>query len=370
MNLAIIRWRIAETGGAERFIFDIAKALDERGIEVTLIAEECARAAAFTGRFIELAKSKGGRSQRYRRFQASVGDVLARNRFSLVQTHERLLTADIFRAGDGVHGAWFERLAKSRPWWRRVGMNLDPMHRMYRQTELKMARESDMIFVANSALVARELRQWLDVPDERIRVIENGVDLEHFSPATPQERAAARVRLAIDPEGPVAAYVGSGFERKGAFQLIRALAEPNLRDLTLIIAGRDKARNTLIGLADRLGVSNRVVVTGALIDVRSVLHGADLFVLPTLYDPMPNAALEALASGLPVVTTADAGIADAIAETGAGKVTSRDPEALADAIAAVLGDLGAARQAALALRPRLALPQAVAKWLELYGALS
>ena len=77
MNLAIIRWRIAPSGGAERFIFDIAKALDERGIEVTLIAEECARAAAFTGRFIELAKSKGGRSQRYRRFQASVGDVLA-----------------------------------------------------------------------------------------------------------------------------------------------------------------------------------------------------------------------------------------------------------------------------------------------------
>ncbi len=370
MNLAIIRWRIASSGGAERFIFDIAKALDERGIEVTLIAEQCARAAAFAGRFIELAKSKGGRSQRYRRFQASVGEVLAGNSFSLVQTHERLLTADLYRAGDGVHGAWFDRLKKSRPWWRRVGMNFDPMHRLYRQTELRMARESDMIFVANSALVARELHDWLDLPAARVRLIENGVDLEHFTPATPEERTAARARLGIGTAGPVAAYVGSGFERKGAFQLVRALAEPGLGDLTVVIAGRDKARNSLVGLADRLGVANRVVVTGALDDVRTVLRGADLFVLPTLYDPMPNAALEALASGLPVVTTPDAGIADAIKDSGAGRVAARDPEALASAIAAVIGDLDAARQAALALRPRFALGETVAKWFDLYDELS
>jgi UDP-glucose:(heptosyl)LPS alpha-1,3-glucosyltransferase len=112
------------------------------------------------------------------------------------------------------------------------------------------------------------------------------------------------------------------------------------------------------------------MVTGPLGDVRSVLHAADIFVLPTLYDPMPNAALEALASGLPVVTTNDAGIADAINDTGAGKVTPRDPEALADAMAAVLGDWATARQAALALRPRFALSGTVAKWLDLYGELS
>ena len=370
MNLAIIRWRIASSGGVERFIFDIAEALGERGVEVTLIAEECAQAAAFAGRFVELPKSKGNRSQRYRRFQASVGEVLSRNRFSLVQSHERLLTADLYRAGDGVHAAWFDRLKKSRPWWRGAGMNLDPMHRLYRETEARMAHESNMIFVANSALVARELHDWLDLPETRIRLIENGVDLDRFTPPEPQERAAARGALGIDGEGPVVSYVGSGFERKGAFQLVRAMAEPSLRDATAVIAGRDKAERALIGLVDRLGLSSRVVVTGPLGDVRSALRAADLFVLPTLYDPMPNAALEALASGLPVVTTADAGIADAIAESGAGKVTTRDPEALADAIAAVLGDLGAARQAALALRPRFALRETVAKWLELYDELS
>lgn len=370
MNLVIIRWRIASSGGVESFIFDIADALDQRGVEVTLISEQCDQSATFKGRFIKLPISRGTRSQKYRRFQASVGEAIARNRFGLVQSHERLLTADLYRAGDGVHAAWFDRLKKSRPWWRGVGMNVNTMHNLYRDIELKMARESDMIFVANSTLVARELHDWLDLPAARIRLIENGVDLNYFTPAAPQQRVDARAALGIDSTGPVACYVGSGFERKGAFQLVRALADPSLQDVTAVIAGRDKAERMLIGLAKRLGLSNRLVVTGPLSDVRSVLHAADIFVLPTLYDPMPNAALEALASGLPVVTTADAGIADAIDDTGAGKVTTRDPEALADAMAAVFGDLAIARQAALDLRPRFALSETVAKWLELYGELS
>lgn len=370
MNLAIIRWRIASSGGAERFIFDIASALAQRGVEVTLIAEECAQAADFAGRLVELPKSTGSRSRRYRRFQAAVSDVLARDGFTLIQSHERLLTADIYRAGDGVHAAWFERLRKVRPWWRGIGMEFDPMHRLYRETEMRMARESDMIFVANSALVAGELRDWLDLPASRIRLIENGVDLEKFAPPSPQQRRAARAALGIDGAGPVACYVGSGFERKGAFQLVHALMDPNLGELTAVVAGRDKAAGRLIQLADSLGLADRVVVTGPVGDVRSVLHAADLFVLPTLYDPMPNAALEALATGLPVVTTPDAGIADAIKDSGAGRVSVRDPEAVAEAMAAVLGELESAGRAARALRERFALRDTVAKWLDLYGELS
>lgn len=370
MNLAIVRWRIAATGGAERFIFGIAEALAERDIEVTLIAEESGRAAAFRGRHIELPHFRGSRSRRFRAFQNSVAEALAGNAFDLVQSHERVLSADIFRAGDGVHAAWFDRLQRSRPWWRRAAMKAEALHRLYMETERRMARETEMIFVANSALVARELRDWLDVPDSRVRVIENGVNLARFAPATAEQRASARARLGLREEGPVVSYVGSGFERKGAFQLVRALADPALRDVTALIAGRDRAQGSLMRLIGRLGLSGRVLATGPVDDVRAILHAADLFVLPTMYDPMPNAALEALASGLPVVTTADAGIAEAIDETGAGKVTSREPEALAHAVSETLGRLPEARAAALALRPRFELSRAVGRWLDLYRDLS
>ncbi|MDX1486335.1 MAG: glycosyltransferase family 4 protein [Alphaproteobacteria bacterium] len=370
MNLAIVRWRIAGSGGVERFIFDIARALGARGVEVTLISEPFERRDLFPGRTLELPRMRGSRGRRYRNFQRAVAERLAANAFTLVQSHERLLTADLYRAGDGVHAAWVDRLKRSRPWRRRLGMGLNPMHRLYMETERRMVSETDMIFVANSALVARELGDWLGLAGSRIRLIENGVDLDRFAPAAPEARAAARAALGLEGHGPVLAYVGSGFERKGAFHLIRALAMPELAGVSAIVAGRDKASGALRDLVGRLGLTDRVLVAGQVEDVATVLSAADVFVLPTLYDPMPNAALEALASGLPVVTTADAGIADAVAESGAGRIAERTPEAFAEAITAVLGDLPAAGAAALALRPRLALSAAVEKWLDLYEELT
>jgi UDP-glucose:(heptosyl)LPS alpha-1,3-glucosyltransferase len=319
---------------------------------------------------IKLPPSKGNRGRRYRAFQKSVSDAVAENTFDLIQTHERLLTADIFRSGDGVHAAWLDRLKRNRPWPRNISMNTNPLHRLYMETERRMARETDMIFVAISSLVARELRDWLDVPDERIRIIENGVDLTRFRPATPEQRSAARDGLGIKGDGPVVSYVGSGFERKGAFQLVRALSHPQLDDVTAFVAGRDRAEKSLMRLINQLGLAKRVIMTGAVSDVRPLLDASDLFVLPTMYDPGPNAVLEALASGLPVVTTPDTGVAQMIVDSGAGRISGRDPEALADAIHQTLGELALARDAALSLRPKLDLSFCMDKWLDLYRELS
>lgn len=370
MNLGIIRWRMAASGGVERFIFDIAKTLAGEGIDVTLITEPFEPIEPFAGRILTLPRSTGGRARRFRMFQEAAAQAVEGEAFTLVQSHERLLTADLYRAGDGVHAAWFDRLRRSRPWWRAMGMGLNAMHRLYMETERRMARETAMTFVANSPLVARELKDWLELPGDRIRLIENGVDLECFSPPDDDARIQARADLGIAPEGRVAAYVGSGFERKGAFHLIRALADPALRKLSVIIAGRDKAAAKARSLAGRLGVADRVIFAGPVKDVRPVLHAADLFVLPTLYDPMPNAALEALACGLPVVTTPDAGLAEAIEESGAGAVSSREPDALAATIGALIANLSAAQAAAQALAPRYALSKTTPQWIDLYRELA
>jgi UDP-glucose:(heptosyl)LPS alpha-1,3-glucosyltransferase len=361
---------MAASGGVERFIFDIARRLEERDVAVTLISEPFAPAEPFAGRVLELPRSHGGRAARFRRFQAAVGEALAGESFSLVQSHERVLTADLYRAGDGVHAAWFARLQRSRPKWRAAGMRLDPMHRLYMATERRMAQETPMLFVANSTLVARELGEYLDLAPSRIRLIENGVDLDRFAPADDAVRAQARRGLGLGEAGPVAVFVGSGFERKGAFHLVRALADPGLSDLRVIIAGRDKAEGALGDLVARLGLAGRVHLAGSVADVCPILHAADMFVLPTLYDPMPNAALEAVACGLPVVTTPDAGIAEVIEETGAGAVAAREAEPLAAALIDVLGRIEDARAAAFALRPRFALADTVDRWLDLYRELS
>lgn len=369
MRLAIVRKRFGRSGGAERFIIDIMRVLAQRGVETRLLSEHFEEPGELADRWIRIAQTRGSRLKQQVGFERNVAEALREQGPFLVQSHERMLQADIFRAGDGVHAAWIDRLKRERPWWRRPFTGNDAFHRHIMETERRMARETDMIFVANSGLVARELRQWLDVPESRIRVIENGVDLDCFQPPTPEQRAAARRFFGFDGGAPVAVFVGSGFERKGAFALIEALALPQLSDMRAIIAGSDRAERALARRIAALGLSQRVRAIGATKDVLPVLHAADLFVLPSLYDPMPNAALEALACGLPVVTTPDTGIADAIAELGAGAVTSRDPDALATALAEVISRRKAASIAATALGKRFDLGKSARDWLDFYESL-
>lgn len=366
MRLAVIRRRFATTGGAERFIMDMARTLPGAEVELTLIGETLPEQSRSNARFLELAEGKGGRARRYHTFQKAAEEAMRSGRFDVVQTHERLVGATLFRAGDGVHAAWVDRLRRERGPLRSVFNRLDPFHRLLMETETRMAREGETIFVANSRLVAREIGQYLGLAGSRLRIIENGVDLDRFSRPSPVQRQAARDALDLPQGAPVAAFVGSGFERKGAFRLVEAMARRPMREVVVIVCGHDKHASSLVRRAEQLGVADRLVMTREIPDVRQVLHAADVFVLPTLYDPMPNAALEALATGLPIVVTPDAGIAEAVSETGAGAITSRDPEELAEAIAATLARREAASAAAAALAPQFALAETMHRWLDLY----
>ncbi len=100
----------------------------------------------------------------------------------------------------------------------------------------------------------------------------------------------------------------------------------------LWILGYDKQQAAMQQRAARLGIAARVRFFGAQKDVRPFYGAADLFVLPTLYDPFPNAALEALACGLPVVTTTSCGAAELITEANGAVVAANDVAALASAI--------------------------------------
>lgn len=369
MRLAVVRKRFNPFGGAERFIVTAAGALIARGVEVTVVTEDWS-GGDVPGLSRVVVPKAGGflRSTRLARFQASCERAIRDGGFDLVQTHERLLGADLFRAGDGVHAAWIARLGRERGPLGAALLRLDPMHRLVMATERAMAA-SDMLFVANSELVAGELRDILGVPDARLRVIENGVDLDRFRPAEPDARTAARAEFGLPADGPVVAFVGSGFERKGAFRLVEALARPELREVHALVAGTDRQLKKLRQLTERLGLSARVKILGGIPDPRPVLAAADLFTLPSLYDPMPNAALEALACGLPVVTCEGAGIAPAVATSGAGAVVTRDPDDIASGLVRTLSRLPDARAAAAALRPSLDLALAVERWRALYDEL-
>jgi UDP-glucose:(heptosyl)LPS alpha-1,3-glucosyltransferase len=369
VKLAIVRRRHAAFGGAERFIENIAGKLAAAGHQLAIISESWPSGAAN----IEHIKVPSGgvtRRGRLASFQRGVAAVVGRGNFDLVQTHERLLTADIFRAGDGVHAAWLARLAAEQGALDGLLRRFSGMHRLITATERRMAHETNMIFVANSALVARELADWLGLPPARIRTIENGVDTSVFRPPSPPERQAARRRFGLDGDDPVVAFVGSGFGRKGAFKLIEALALAQCRNIRALIAGRDRRQDALRRRVDALGPAGRIQLLNGVDDPLAIYHAADLFALPSLYDPMPNAALEALACSLPLLVTADTGIADAVRNSGAGTVVTRAPDDIACGIAGIVAHRDAMAKAAVSLAPRFDLGAATAQWLDLYRELA
>jgi UDP-glucose:(heptosyl)LPS alpha-1,3-glucosyltransferase len=272
-----------------------------------------------------------GRTWRDAGFARCVQKIIAEDRFDLVQSHERIPGCHIYRAGDGVHATWIHLRNKARG-GAELATALSPWHRYTLAAEARLYRHPNLkAVICNSRMVRDDIANRFAVPAEKLRVIYNGVDLDAFHPdLRKKHRAWVRADFGIGDETPVILFVGSGFERKGVPTLLRALALMQRRDAMLLIAGHDKKLQQMRAMAKRLGIAERVLFLGGRQDLRSFLGAADFFCLPTLYDPMPNAVIEALACGLPVVTSNTCGAAELIKEGENGFVCgAMDPEALA-----------------------------------------
>src|SRR5439155_10302103 len=147
-------------------------------------------------------------------------------------------------------------------------------------------------------------------------------------------RSALRRKLRIPDQAFVHLFVGAGFERKGVSRLIEAFALSRQRDAHLVIVGQDKQQTRAEQLVNSRGIASRVHFAGAQEDVRPWYGSADSFALASLYDPFPNAALEAMACGLPVIATPQCGTAEVIEEGKNGFVVDAlDIAALAERLA-------------------------------------
>ncbi|MFN4326864.1 MAG: glycosyltransferase family 4 protein [Azonexus sp.] len=379
MKIAIIRQRYNPFGGAERFVERALGALAGEGAEVSLITRnwDGAPRAGFRQITCDPPYSRlfGGRAARDRSFAAAAQAEMAKGGFDITQSHERIPGCIIFRAGDGVHAAWLDHRARSLGSLQRLTQRWSPYHRYVLGAERAMfAHPALQAVICNSQMVADEVARYYGVARDKLQVIYNGVDTEAFHPGLAgQHREATRSVAGIPDDAPILLFVGSGFERKGVPQLLRAAARMQRTDARIVIVGADRKLSAMRKLSGQLGLSERVLFTGPFKDVRPWYGAADGFVLPTLYDPCPNAALEALASGLPVLTSTTCGAQEwvRVGENG-WVVDAVDINGLAkrlDDLAGLAGN-AAARKAARAVAEPLTLPAMADRLLALYHRLS
>lgn len=265
--------------------------------------------------------------------------LMTRGAWDVVQSHERTLGQHVYRAGEGCHQGYL------------LSGVAGPGRRLYHRLVLALERR---VFATTPAIVAiarrgrEEIRALYGVPEERLAVVYNGVDLERFHPRNRERyRAAARAEAGVPAGAWIALFVGSGFARKGLGPALEALARLDDARSRLLVVGKGE-RAPWQALATRLGVDQRVVWLGPRPDTERWYAAADLVVLPSRYEPFGNVHLEALASGVPVVASRRAGGAEVVADAASGAVVEpTDPAAIADAMARLRAlDPGAVREAA------------------------
>ena len=181
--------------------------------------------------------------------------------------------------------------------------------------EVIMIKRANRV-IAVSDFTRRELRKYYNIPENRIRVIHNGVDTRKFKPAA--DKRKVKEELGFNPDDLAILSVGRLYARKGLFTLIECMPQvvKRFRNAKFVISGKGQSdeMRKLIAHAERLGVKDNIIFTGYYPDKKlpKLYQAADVFAFSTFYEHHPFAILEALSTGLPVVTTNVGGIPETI----------------------------------------------------------
>lgn len=315
VKVAVIRQKYNPAGGAERFVqSSLMQLKDKSRLHVEILARNW---KAIEGvKFNKINPPYLGSLWRDISFATAVRSYLKKNSYDIVQSHERIPGCQIYRAGDGLHVRWMN--LRERAGFPASRLNLHHSYLLKAEEEMFNSEELKYV-ICNSKMVMNEIAQWFPAAKNKCLLIYNGVDLKRFSyPNSGDERQKTRGRLGLKDNQPVLIFVGSGFQRKGLKLAIDAIQAVS-NEIALIVVGGDKRLEKYKSYAkSRLGANRALFVGETLPD--EYLQSADAFILPTLYDPFPNSAMEAFASGLPVLTSKQCGAAEIIKEGRNGYV--------------------------------------------------
>jgi UDP-glucose:(heptosyl)LPS alpha-1,3-glucosyltransferase len=375
MRLAIIRQQYEPAGTAFRLFESALEALLERNVAISLYTREWPQTRLQLIEPVLCNPWHAGAFTREWGFARAVCRVIGEAKANLVESHERVLCCDVYRAQDGVHAVWLDERRRGASPLGKVRLALSPYNHYMTLAERRLyASPWLQVVICGSGMVRDEIRDRFGLPEAKIKVIPNAVDSDFFHPQLRAGREAFLGRHGIDAAATVFLLAGSGYEHSGAGTAIEALAElpPPAH---LVIAGRRRHAQRYRFLARRFGVGRRVTVAEPETDPRACYGAADAFVLPTLYDPTPESTLEAMACGLPVVTSTKSGAAELLLRHDGGLVCpAGDVAGLAAQMRALLDPatrarLGAnARAAVLPLTPAAMTLQLVLLYRDLLAA--
>lgn len=298
-------------GGAETYIGDLSRRLARDGHAVHLYACRWdANALPASIHYHRLEVPGGPRFLRPWRFAAACEKALAGGHHDVTVGFDKTWGQDVLYPQGGLHAASAHHNLKkfagpTSKFFAAAGKWLDPAAWSFSRLERKQyLGPKQPLIVVNSKMVRGHFEQFYGVPPESVRVVHSAIDPLRFAAEDrPKRRQEERDSWHVKPTDAVGLFVAMNYRLKGLAPLIRAVTQvPRDKPFTLAVVGHAKyARYQR--LAERLGVADRIRFLGFRADPKDAYFAADFLVHPTFYDPCSLVALEALACGLPVITT-------------------------------------------------------------------
>ena len=296
-------------GGAETYVHRFAQALLAAGHEVHLIA--CGFGSTPAGVFTHHVMRRGiARWQQEFRFARAAARAARRSNLDVTVAVGRTLGADVLQPHGGtLRGSRRQNLLLLRsPALKTLKGTFDWFNPRVR-TQLwiedeQYAANPPPEVIAISRMVRRDIQEFHKVPEERLHLVYNGIDLTQFNPeACAARREEARKVLGLTPAETCFLIVAHNFKLKGVRELIEAASRlERTKPWRVVVIGRANPQ-PYHAMAERMGCGDRFLFPGATTDILPAYGAADVYVQPTWYDPCSLVVLEALACGRPVVTT-------------------------------------------------------------------
>jgi glycosyltransferase involved in cell wall biosynthesis len=306
--------------GAQVFAHDLHRALAARGHTVSTVALGCG-----TGAGAELDVEVLGRGIRDQSALRTLRDRMAA--VDLTVAHGSTTGPACAIAGGGRARPWVYRQVSDSKFWAPTRS---------RRARVRLGISRARLAVALSEYHRRQLVEWIGVPDDRVRVVPNGVPPKPFTRADAECRAAARAQLGL-AERTTIAFVGALASEKGPDRVVELAA--SLGDEVQTVVAGDGAMRAELEASANVHAAGRVHFLGALDDVVPVYHAADVVVCPSRSDAMPAVPIEAGMCGVPVVATAVGAVPEIVVDGSTGIVVPADRrDAFAAAVRLLLDD--------------------------------
>jgi UDP-glucose:(heptosyl)LPS alpha-1,3-glucosyltransferase len=327
MKIAVTFSGCHRRGGVERVVFECVRHLAAKGHQVDVFAHDYETDTSPAIQYIRVPMTERPGFLGPWSFYRHCTEMLDPSKYDAVSTHGCVSPGGGVQWVHSVHKAWLEHSAKFRGAWSagRIKQRLNPLHPILLHLEAgHFNNRRYRRVIAMTPTVKADLHRFYGVPDADVEIVPNGFSPTEFNLDRVNElRDAVRKELGYAESDRVIVFVANELERKGFGPLVRAMAELKDKNLRLLVVGR-VSPDAHAAEIEKRGLTPFIRFVGPSRDVARYYAAADVFALPTQYEAWGLVIVEAMACGLPVLTSRLAGAAITVSE-GVSGLLLEDP---------------------------------------------